>query len=113
MFTIGPMFDTITAMSMSTKQTIKEKIKQRRSQMLVHSFLYYRMDEPIIDDDKWQRWANELRDLQELNPNDCNIGFYDEEFKDWNGDTGFKLPLNDPEVIKKAMQIKRLHEEQK
>ena len=40
MFTIGPMFDTITAMSMSTKQTIKEKIKQRRSQMLVHSFLY-------------------------------------------------------------------------
>ena len=113
MFTIGPMFDTITAMNMTTKQTIREKIKQRRSQMLVHSFLYYRMDEPIIDDDKWQRWANELRDLQEANPDDCNIDFYDEEFKDWNGDTGFKLPLNDPEVIKKAMQIKRLHEEQK
>tara|TARA_A100001015_G_scaffold232454_1_gene263360 strand:- start:1621 stop:1938 length:318 start_codon:yes stop_codon:yes gene_type:complete len=89
-------------------QTIKEKIRQRRSQMLVHSFLYYRMDDPIIDDDKWQRWANELAELQSNNPDDCKINFYDKEFKDWNGDTGFKLPLNDPKVIKKAMQIKNL-----
>jgi len=113
MFKIGPMFDTITAMeNMTTKQTIKEKIKQRRSQMLVHSYLYYKLDEPIIDDDKWQRWANELRDLQQYNPDDCNIDFYDKAFEGWNGDTGFKLPLNDPKVIKKAMQIKRIHEEQ-
>ena len=46
------------------------------------------------------------------NPNDCNIDFYDKAFEGWNGDTGFKLPLNDPKVIKKAMQIKRIHEEQ-
>ena len=90
------------------KQTIKEKIRQRRSQMLVHSFLYYRMDDPIIDDDKWQRWANELAELQNNNPDDCNIDFYDEEFKDWNGDTGFHLPLNDSKVRKKALQIKNI-----
>ena len=93
------------------KQTIKEKIRQRRSQMLVHSFLYYRMDEPIIDDDKWQKWANELAELQTNNPDDCKIDFYDKEFEDWNGDTGFKLPLNDPKVIKKAMQIKNIFDQ--
>ena len=53
------------------KQTIKEKIRQRRSQMLVHSFLYYKLDDPIIDDDKWQRWANELAELQNNNPDSC------------------------------------------
>jgi len=110
----GPLIDTATAFNnMTTEQTIKEKIKQRRSQMLVHSYLYYVIDEPIIEDDKWQRWADELATLQKYNPKSCNIDFYDEAFKDWNGDTGFKLPLKDPDVIKKAMQIKRLHEEQK
>jgi len=111
---LGPLIDTVTSFNnMTTEQTIKEKIKQRRSQMLVHSYLYYVIDEPIIEDDKWQRWADELAKLQKYNPTSCDIGFYDKEFKDWNGDTGFKLPLKDPDVIKKAMEIKRIFEEQK
>jgi len=111
---LGPLVDTATSFNnMTTEQTIKEKIKQRRSQMLVHSYLYYVIDEPIIEDDKWQRWADELAKLQKYNPTSCDIGFYDKEFKDWNGDTGFKLPLKDPDVIKKAMEIKRIFEEQK
>ena len=32
--------------------------------MLVHSYLYYKLDNPIIDDDTWQKWANELAELQ-------------------------------------------------
>ena len=76
--------------------------------MLVHSYLYYRLDDPIIDDNKWQRWANELAELQNNNPDDCNIDFYDKEFENWNGDTGYHLPLKDPKVIKKAMQIKKI-----
>tara|TARA_R110000824_G_scaffold241698_3_gene430444 strand:+ start:1845 stop:2168 length:324 start_codon:yes stop_codon:yes gene_type:complete len=86
-------------------QTIKEKIRQRRSQMLVHSYLYYEKDEPIIDDFKWQRWADELAVLQKENVGHCEIGFYDKEFADWTGDTGCALPLKDPKVVEKAEQI--------
>lgn len=94
-------------------QTIKEKIRQRRSQMLVHSRLYYIDDEPIIDDDTWQKWANELAELQRENPFDCNIDFFDKEFLDWSGDTGFHLPLHDKNVKKKALQILSIHKEKK
>ena len=55
------------------KRTVKEIIRQRRSQMLVHSYLYYRLDKPIISDDTWQKWANELAELQRENPFDCKI----------------------------------------
>ena len=91
--------------------TIKERIRQRRSQMLVHSYLYYVKGESIVSDDTWQKWANELAELQRENPFDCNIDFYDKEFSDWSGDSGFKLPLKDPKVIKKAEYIYKISEE--
>lgn len=79
-----------------------EKIKQRRSQMLIHSFLYYHMDTSVVSDDKWQEWANELQDLQELYPDP--IGFYDNVFQDWDGSTGMHLPKDDW-VRQKATQL--------
>ncbi len=93
-----------------SNQTVKEKIRQRRSQMLVHSCLYYEMDESIVSDDKWQQWANELALLQLENPNDCRLDFYDEEFEDWTGASGAFLPLNDPKVRSKAAYILKISE---
>lgn len=87
------------------QQTIPEKIKQRRSQMLVHSCLYYDMDDSIIDDHTWQRWADELSELQNEYPQHCKIGFFDKEFVGWDGTSGYHLPLRDPWVRNKATQI--------
>lgn len=69
-----------------------DKIRQRRTQMLVHSYLYYVLDSPVITDDKWQQWADELTALQ---LQEKQIGFYDEEFADWDGSTGMHLPKDD------------------
>ena len=91
-----------------SKQTIKEKIRQRRSQMLVHSCLYYEMDESIVDDYTWQKWADELTVLQEENPKACKLDFYDEYFKEWTGASGAFLPLNDPKVRRKAAYILKI-----
>ena len=44
---------------------IAELIYQRRLQMLVHSYLYYKASQPIITDHKWDEWAKELKELQE------------------------------------------------
>jgi len=72
-------------------QTLNEKIRQRRSQMLVHSYLYYVLDDSVVDDGTWQRWADELTELQKQNH---KIGFYDKAFKDWDGSTGMHLPFD-------------------
>jgi len=87
---------------MSPLQTSSEKIKQRRSQMLIHSFLYYHMDTNIVSDNQWQEWANELQYLQELYPDP--IDFYDNVFQDWDGSTGMHLPT-DNWVRQKAIQL--------
>lgn len=79
-------------------QTLVEKIRQRRHQMLVHSYLYYVMDDTVITDGQWQRWADELVVLQEQ---EKTIGFYDEEFADWNGSTGMHLP-RDEWIVRRA-----------
>lgn len=94
-----------------SKEDIKAKIKQRRAQMLVHSCIYYELNDNIVSDHKWQQWADELQKLQEENPDCCNIGFYDREFADWTGATGNHLPHRSSWVYRKATYILNLHRE--
>lgn len=81
-------------------------IVQRRSQMLTHCYLYYELDQPIISDDQWQRWALELADLQRAHPEP--VGFYDKAFQDWTGETGFHLPRGGIEHVR-ATHVLKLH----
>lgn len=70
---------------------ICELIKRRRRQIMVHSFIYYRMSETLITDKQFDKLSYELRDLQKEYPNESkNVELY-EEFKDWDGTTGFQL----------------------
>ena len=85
-------------------QTFSERLKQRRSQMLIHSYLYYKLDTSIISDAQWQQWANELTEMQIQYPNLTNIGFYDKEFNDWDGSTGMHLP-DDSWIRDKALRL--------
>lgn len=86
-------------------QTIEEKIKQRRLQMLVHSYIYYELDDNIIPDSKWSKWAMELVDLQKKYPKESkNVQYYD-AFKDFDGSSGFDLPYNDTKIISIAHKL--------
>lgn len=87
--------------------TVKERIKALRLQMLVHSYIYYVLDEQLISDHEWQRRADELAALQQRHP--IRIGCYDAVFKDWDGSTGYHLP-KDQWVVSKAHYILRLHQ---
>ena len=79
--------------------------------MLVHSCIYYTLNDSIVDDHTFDRWAIQLRKLQDRHGTE--IGYYDEEFEGWTGDTGFHLPIRDPLVVAKAQRILKLHEELK
>lgn len=89
--------------------SIQEKIQQRRSQMLVHSYLYYQLDTSIVDDGKWQDWADELSELQNKHPKESKkVKFYYKAFKDWDGSTGCHLPT-DKKVQKKVEELYKKH----
>lgn len=84
---------------------IKELIRRRRAQMLVHSCIYYELNDNIVSDDQWQKWADELHVIQKENPDYVKIGFFDWEFRDWDGSTGTHLPHRHPWVYAKANYI--------
>lgn len=95
---LDTFFDDADDPKVNAVQTLSEKIRQRRIQMLVHSYIYYVLDTNIITDDKWQQWADELTELQKRK---MDIGFYDDVFRDWSGATGMHLPFDDW-VVKRA-----------
>ncbi len=71
--------------------------------MLVHSCIYYQFDDCIVDDNQWQIWANELRDLQTIYG--VFIDYFDTAFLNWTGDSGFHLPYRHPTIMSKATQL--------
>ena len=75
-------------------QTIEEKIKQRRQQMLVHSILYYEFDSPIISDKLYDVWARELVQLQKDYPKEARKVVLNDVFSDWDGNTGYDIHQN-------------------
>ena len=73
----------ITTTKITCSNELVELVRRRRAQMLVHSCIYYELNESIISDHQWQAWADELQKLQEEHPSCLRIDFYDWEFRDW------------------------------
>lgn len=90
---------------MTLDRPISEIINQRRRQLLVHSIIYYEFNENIISDHTWSKWAMELVSLQNQYPDIAKTCIYAESFKDFDGSTGFNLPLDDPWACAKAQQL--------
>lgn len=89
------------------EEAIKELIKRRRLQMLLHSCIYYELNDNIISDDTWQKWADELQKLQNEHPECCKIDCWDWQFRDWDGATGAHLPHRHPWVYNMAKWLLR------
>lgn len=81
---------------------IAELIQQRRFQMLIHSCIYYELNQNLITDKKWDEWARELRDLQNQYPDISKRVQMYEDFKDWDASTGAFLPIKQDWIIQRA-----------
>ena len=86
---------------------IYELIQQRRLQLLVHSRIYYVLNNNIISDKQFDEFAKELVQLQKDYPQISKDVIFYNAFKNWDGTTGFDLPLEDPWVVQKANQLLR------
>lgn len=84
---------------------IAELITRRRRQVLVHSVIYYRMNDNLISDAQWAAWAVELENLQTQYPHIAEKCPYAREFRGFDHSTGYNLPLDDPWAVNKARQL--------
>ncbi len=81
-----------------------ELIKRRRLQILVHSCVYYMMDDNLVSDEQFDSWAKELEKLMKENPGLYSDRF-DYAFEEWDSSSGYNLPHRDPWVMSVAKQL--------
>lgn len=91
--------------------TIASKILQRRLQILVHSYIYYELNDNIVSDSKWSEWAMELVQLQKDNHLIAAKLPYAKEFLDFDGSSGYNLPYKNKEIVEKAIRLLRWRDE--
>lgn len=84
---------------------IAELINRRRRQILIHSIIYYKMNDSLITDNQWADWAKELTALQEQYPNIAKNCVYADAFEGFDPSTGYNLPLDDWRAVNKAQQL--------
>ena len=88
-----------------TKDDIAELITRRRRQILVHSIIYYELDDCLVSDNQWAEWAVELENLQKQYPDIADECIYADAFLGFEHSTGHTLPLRDPWGLRKARQL--------
>lgn len=84
---------------------VAELIQQRRLQVLVHSCIYYKFNHNVVSDMQFDKWAKELASLQKQYPEISDKVMYSDEFKGFDGSTGFDLPIEDEWVVEKAKKF--------
>lgn len=77
--------------SPSLNEEIIRKITRRRRQLMVHSAIYYRLGTSLIEDSTFDKWAYELADMQKQYPQESLKADLYDDFKDWDGTTGYNL----------------------
>lgn len=86
-------------------EEVLQRIEYLRKKLLVHSIVYYRLNESIIPDTKWAEWALELEELMQKYPEESQNSFLAEEFKDFDHSTGYNLPLETPWAVAVAVNL--------
>ena len=88
-----------------TDEQIRELINRRRRQILVHSIIYYEMNDSLISDNQWAEWALELEELQGKYPDIAEECPYADAFSGFEHSSGYNLPLRDPWGVNKARYL--------
>lgn len=79
------------------RQSIAEKIQQRRRQIIVHSIIYYEFGDNILSDYDYDKFGRELIQLQTDHPDIAGeVEYHREAFETYTSPTGFDLPMDDP-----------------
>ena len=84
---------------------IADRIQRLRYMLLVHSCIYYKLNDNLVEDYQWDRWAKELVELQNDYPEISEDVVLFDYFQNFDGSTGFDLPINKPWVVRLAKKL--------
>lgn len=74
--------------------------------LLVHSVIYYKLGKNIITDEQWDELSKELVSVQNKYPLiSARVESYLKDFKNWDGGSGYQLPLDDGWANRKAKYL--------
>jgi len=84
-----------------------ERIKELRTKILIHSYLYWYKDNPMVSDTLFDNWKINLVHLQKQFSEDekfklIKIDFFDSAFTNWDGKNSKALPLFDDWVVSRV-----------
>jgi hypothetical protein len=88
-----------------------ELINRRERQILVHSFLYYQLNESILTDYTFDAICNELVVLMTKYPEEFKQSVYYDGFKEFDGSSGYDLPYATPEIQSTGNKLIRMYRE--
>ena len=88
-----------------TKDQIVELISRRRRQILVHSIIYYKMNDNLVSDSQWAAWALELEELQNQYPDIADECPFADAFDGFEHSSGYGLPLDNPWGVSTARYL--------
>ena len=71
--------------------TDKEKIELLQRAILVHSFMYYELDQSVLPDWKYDGNSKQLVEMIKTFPEEFRQSRYYKYFHDFNGSTGYHL----------------------
>ncbi|MDZ4632260.1 hypothetical protein ORN01_25220 [Bacillus cereus] len=90
-----------------------EWMNRRQRQILVHSFLYYQLNENIISDSEFDRWSKELYEAMKENPEIAKQSVYYKDFLEFDGSSGYDLPYANPEIQSTGFKLLKIHAERR
>lgn len=99
--------DTMKKERVKKYPIVSELIMQRRRQLWIHSIIYYELNDNVVSDAQWAKWAVQLVELQSNYPSLSKSLPHYEIFKDFTPSTGYDLPLRDPGMMSKAIWLLR------
>lgn len=104
------LYGVVMDNKLTASEEIKELIKRRRHQILVHSYIYFRLSDSIISNDTFDKWANELIELQTKYPKlSAEVDLYD-MFKSFSSiSCSSSLPLDNEKLANRAHHLLKEH----
>ena len=87
------------------------KINYLQRRIIVYSIMYYEQNESCVSDQYYDSISHQLVELQRTcDPAEFRRSTYYYAMYDFDGSTGFDLPLRNPEISKKALAILEIYE---
>lgn len=85
-----------------------QELNRRERQVLIHAYLYYKLNKNLVGDDLYDYFSFDLDRLIKKYPEDFKKSVFYEDFKGFNPSSGYYLNYDQPWVRDKAFWLLKM-----